>query len=350
MRRLLSVTLVLTLLIGGGFTAFDYLAPQESAHFGAELERALSGLKRQSVIADGLNIVYLEGGEGETLVLIHGFGADKDNFTRTARTLSHRYHVIIPDLPGFGESSRPENANYGIRDQSERLAHFLSIIGVESAHLGGSSMGGWIAADFASHYPQRTDSLWLLAPAGVMSAKASPMQLAYAQTGESPLIARSPEDFPRILKLVMADPPYLPYGIKRTLGERAAADAPLHREIFEQVTRDEPLEQIAQRVTAPSLIVWGEQDQVLDVSGAEILHQQLSNSRLIVMPGVGHLPMFERPRQAAEDYISFRNDLAVRRPPPESAGNPDATEATTPTPTPAPAEAPADSPAAPTNA
>jgi pimeloyl-ACP methyl ester carboxylesterase len=309
MRRLLSVALVLTLLVGGGFTAFDHLAPQESAQLAAELEHALSKLERKTVMVDGLEIVYLEGGSGEPLVLVHGFGADKDNFTRVARGLTAHYRVIIPDLPGFGESSRPLASSFHIPEQSEHVHRFVATLGIDSAHFGGSSMGGWIIADYAARYPQQALSLWLLAPGGVSSADPSPMQKTYAVTGVSPLIAQSPDDFARIINLVMADPPYMPYSIKRVLGERAARDAKLHTEIFEQIAKDEPLEKIATRITAPSLIVWGEKDQVLDVSGAHILHQVLKGSQLIVMPDVGHLPMLERPKQAAADYLSFRASL-----------------------------------------
>ncbi len=309
MRRLLSVALVLTLLVGGGFTAFDHLAPQESAQLAAELEHALSKLERKSVMVDGLEVVYLEGGSGEPLVLVHGFGADKDNFTRVARGLTSHYRVIIPDLPGFGESSRPVAASFHISEQSERVHRFVATLGIDTAHFGGSSMGGWIVADHAARYPQQTLSLWLLAPGGVSSADPSPMQKAYTVTGVSPLIAQSPGDFERIIDLVMADPPYMPYSMKRVLGERAARDAKLHTEIFEQIVKDDSLEQLATRIIAPSLIVWGQQDQVLDVSGAHILQQALKGAQLIVMPDVGHLPMLEKPKQAAADYLHFRASL-----------------------------------------
>lgn len=313
MRRLLLPLALILLLVLAGLTAFDVLLPQRSAALGAGLERSLSQLKRKTLSVPGFEVAYLEGGSGEPLVLVHGFGADKDNFTRAARSLTPHYRVIIPDLPGFGESSKPAGTTYRIEDQVQRLNQIMSALGLQRAHFGGSSMGGWIIAGYAAQFPDKTASLWLLAPGGVTSAKPSPMLAAYTATGVSPLVARTPGDFVRVLDLVMADPPFLPYSMKKNLGERAATDHALHSAIFVQLhDLSEPLQQIAMRVHTPSLIVWGAEDRVLDVSGAQILKDILPDTELIVMPGIGHLPMLESPGQSARDYLAFRTRLAAR--------------------------------------
>ena len=71
-----------------------------------------------------------------------------------------------------------------------------------------------------------------------------------------------------------------------------------------------PLEKRVAGLKTPTLIVWGDQDRVLHVSGAEILHKLLPNSQVVIMHGVGHVPMLEQPRQTAEDYLAFRKTLA----------------------------------------
>src|SRR4030095_12978584 len=83
--------------------------------------RGAANLELRSAEIAGFRIVYLEGGKGEPLVLVHGIGADKDNWTYTSALLSKHYHVIAVDLPGFGDSSKPANAHYRIEDQVERL-------------------------------------------------------------------------------------------------------------------------------------------------------------------------------------------------------------------------------------
>lgn len=117
MRRLLLVLLAVVVLLLAGLIVFDRVAPEHSAALAADPERRGAHLARKTTTIPGFDIVYLEGGSGEPRVLVHGFGADKDNFTRAAAQLTSRYHVIIPDLPGFGESSKPTDVTYRIGER-----------------------------------------------------------------------------------------------------------------------------------------------------------------------------------------------------------------------------------------
>jgi len=103
-------------------------------------ERSAAGLKQHSVYVEGLRIEYLEGGKGDTLVLLHGFGANKDNWTRFGKYLTSHFRVIAPDLTGFGESSPDPDGNYTIRVQAERIKAFIRALGIKPLHLGGNSM------------------------------------------------------------------------------------------------------------------------------------------------------------------------------------------------------------------
>jgi pimeloyl-ACP methyl ester carboxylesterase len=78
--------------------------------------------------------------------------------------------------------------------------------------------------------------------------------------------------------------------------------------ILGQLEKDD-LEARVKGLATPALIVWGDHDRVLNVASAEVLHKLLPGSRVIVMPGVGHIPMLERPRRSAEDYLAFREGL-----------------------------------------
>jgi len=93
--------------------AFVYLAPERATRWAIDAERKRAGLARKQIdLPGGLHYVYLEGRSGEPLLLLHGFGADKDNFTRVARFLTPHYRVIAPDHIGFGESAHPQDADY----------------------------------------------------------------------------------------------------------------------------------------------------------------------------------------------------------------------------------------------
>lgn len=304
LRRIL---LIVVLLIGG-LVAFDFLAPHTAARLGVQLEQKRSGLHEARAAIPGFEIAYLEGGEGEPLVLIHGFGADKNNFTRVARFLTPHYRVLIPDLPGFGDSSKPDNATYTIPEQVERVRAFVQGRGLARVHLGGSSMGGFIAAAYAAKYPAEVASLWLLGSAGTEAAMDSEVRRRYRETGEILLVAKTPEDFRRIADLVMTKPPFIPYSVKRVLAERAIANYRLHSRIFEQIAGPGSplLESYVTRLETPALVVYGREDRVLNPKGAETFKGLMPNAQVILMDGIGHLPMIEAAQQTAADYLAFR--------------------------------------------
>ena len=136
------------------------LAPVRMLALGLALERRISGLTLKSARVDGFDLPYLEGGKGEVLVLIHGFGGDKDNFTRIARFLTPHYRVLIPDLPGFGDATRRLDAGYGMDEQTDRISVFLGQLGLDRVYLGGNSMGGFIASLYAARR-RPSDNGWL---------------------------------------------------------------------------------------------------------------------------------------------------------------------------------------------
>ena len=103
----------------------------------------------------------------------------------------------------------------------------------------------------------------------------------------------------------MSKRPFLPSSVRRTLATRAVTDAPLHERIFEQIATGPGISAAAAQVRAPTRIVWGEDDRVLDVSGAALLQAVMPRASLLRLPGTGHLPMIERPRAVARDYREF---------------------------------------------
>ncbi|GAB3540291.1 alpha/beta fold hydrolase [Noviherbaspirillum agri] len=272
-------------------------------------ERSLAGLERKEIVLpDGLRYVYLEGGQGEPLMLLHGFGGNKDNFTRTARYLTPHYRVIVPDHIGFGESAHPQQADYTAAAQAQRLHTLAHALGVRAVHLGGNSMGGHIAMAYAVQYPDEVSSLWLLNPAGVWTATRSEAAKMYLETGRNPLIVRSEDEFVQLFDFVMSEPPFVPRPILNVMAKERINNVALEERIFSQIVEDS-IEKRINGMETPALIVWGDRDRVIHVDTAAMLHKLLPRSQVLVMPGIGHLPMLERPQQSAEDYLKFRAAL-----------------------------------------
>jgi pimeloyl-ACP methyl ester carboxylesterase len=284
------------------------VAPAELTALGLWCERRISGLKLRTAHVDGFDIPYLEGGTGDVLLLIHGFGGDKDNFTRIARFLTPHYRVIIPDLPGFGDATRNPKASYTMAEQVGRIHGLVTQLGITRLHMGGNSMGGFIAAQFAAPYGHMIASLWLLDPAGTFASHNSPMLLNYEKTGKNPLLVEKVSDFNETIRATTHKAPFIPGFARQTLGMRAVADFELHTRIMRQLSDSPLLENSFQPMDTPALIVWGAEDQILNPAGAEAFRQMFPNSRVIIMEGVGHLPMAEAPQQTAKDYLAFRKE------------------------------------------
>lgn len=253
----------------------------------------------------GERIAYLAGGAGEPLVLLHGFGANKDHWTLIARQLTRSWRVIAPDIPGFGDSSRVPQANYGLEAQLARLETFVDALGLTRFHLGGNSMGGYLAAHFAARHPDRVKSLSLLAPAGVMSAPPSELQTAIA-AGDNPLLVGDGAAFERLSALCFVKAPPLPARFKQVLAARAVAEAPFNAKLFADLFADPlALEQALAGLAVPTLVLWGDGDRVLHPAGLEILRKVIPAAECVLMRDMGHVPMVEGPAEVTAALQRF---------------------------------------------
>ncbi len=290
-----------------GAIGFVYLAPESATRLFLTIERKQAGLERKEIdLPDGTRYVYLEGGQGEPLMLLHGFGANKDSFDRVAKFLTPKYRVIVPDHVGFGESARPAEADYSASAQAERLHKLANALGIRDIHIGGSSMGGQIAMSYAALYRTEVKSLWLINAAGIWSAPASELRKRIEETGTNPLLVRTEEEFAGLFPWVMAEPPFIPRPIMNVLAQERIRNFDLEQRIFAQIASDSVEERI-RGLETPTLIVWGDKDRTIDVATVEVLRGLLPRSQVIILQGIGHLPVVERPQQSADDYLRFRS-------------------------------------------
>ncbi|MDH4568268.1 alpha/beta hydrolase [Pseudomonas sp. BN414] len=296
---------VVILLVAAATTL--YFSPAALTASVRLMERQLAGLTERQVALGDLSIHYYEGGpaKGETIVMFHGFGASKDNWLRFARPFTERYHVIALDLPGFGESDRP-NGSYDVGTQAERLESFIKTLELGKVHLVGNSMGGHIAGIFAARYPQQVRSLALFDNGGVTAPNRSEMFRLIESGQPNPLVVRNADDFQRLLDFVFVEPPPLPESVKAYLAEQSVANEAHYNEVFRQLReRYIPLEPELPRVEAPTLLLWGDRDRVLDVSSIEVMKPLLRKPTVVIMRDCGHAPMLERPEETARHYQAF---------------------------------------------
>lgn len=302
-----KIAVVLAVLVFG-FTGVYFFMPATLFGFLQRIERFLGGLQEKTIVVGNMTVHYLEGGRGEPLILIHGFGADKDNWTRIGKYLTPHFRIIAPDLPGFGETGKEPEGKYAIRDQAFFIRQFAGRLGMSSFHLGGNSMGGNIAGQYAALFPDTVKSLFLLAPGGVMTAEPSEMFRMVMNGEPSPLIAGSPEEFDALLAFVFDAVPFIPGPIKKCLTDKAIQNQALNTHIFSLITElkpGEPMESLLNGSGIKTLILWGKKDRVLHPGGGEILGRIMENSKTILLESIGHLPMIEAPEKTAAAYLEF---------------------------------------------
>lgn len=287
-----------------------FLFPGRLVALGRWLLRRRGGTVQKSVTVEGRAWPYLEGGDPAkpTLLLVHGFSGDKDNWSFLAPYMTRDYHVVAPDLPGFGENERNPALAYDIAAQTARLKAFADALGLQRPHIAGNSMGGWIALRYALDYPDALASLILLDNAGVNGANESDLQKQAANEDYNPLVLASLEDADRLVAMVVHKPPYVPRRLKPVL----YADALRYRDqldaafwVIATEMRDHPLNDRLGEVKVPTLIIWGRHDRLIDVSCVAELERGIAGSRSHVFEHVGHVPMVEDPKATAAVMREF---------------------------------------------
>jgi pimeloyl-ACP methyl ester carboxylesterase len=243
----------------------------------------------------GQKMHYYEAGTGpETVVLVHGMGGNGSNWATTMALLSAKYHVVAPDLVGFGKSDKPL-INYRPATFADFLDRFMTEVKIDKAHIVGHSLGGWIATIFASTYPQRVGKLVLLDAAGIFPGK------NYDVTRLELLQATTRAQIRELLKLVVANSAPLmndatvDYFLTTRL---SAGDGFTIRALVDSAKRGEDfVDARLANIKAPTLIIWGKQDMLLTVSEGEKLSKGIAGSQFVVIDGAGHGPNVEKPAE-----------------------------------------------------
>lgn len=261
----------------------------------------LSGLSRHSATIAGHRVVWLEAGNpgGEIVVLLHGFGASKENWVPLLPFLSRRYRVLLPDLPGWGDSQFRTDARYGLDDQVERVSAWLRLRTGRPTHLVGNSMGGSIAGLLAARHPHQIASLTLMNASGVTGDGHTPFEAGLLK-GRNHLVAHNLRGVFRLLRLAVSS-----QALAAALTPSVYLDLVSRRHVNEHLFRHllqyppSPEQATFSDITAPTLVLWGRNDRMLHASCANTFKRLIPHSHLVILEKVGHLPMIESPKVTA---------------------------------------------------
>lgn len=300
-----KIALATILLLMLSLSALNLGAPDILFKGVQDLTRAAAGLEHKQVKVGAFTYHYLdnENTDKPVILMVHGFTANKDNWARMAVFLKDDAHVIALDLLGHGDSPREMQADYKISSQTKRVKAFADALGLKQFHIAGSSMGGYIAGMYTAMYPEQILTTHLFDNAGVFMPHKSDMLVALENNEPHPLIIRSTDDVDRFFGYVFAQPPFMTHSIKQYYAEQSAVHAPLYEKIFSNFHGDayypEPLEPFLRQIKTPVQVIWGGADRVLHSSSIDTIKHVLPSVSVEVMPGIGHLPMLEKPKASA---------------------------------------------------
>ena len=277
-------------------------------------QRVVAGLSRATVAAAGHRWVYAvreaDRADAPTIVMIHGYTGSKENWYPLARELGGRYRLLIPDLPGWGESERKPGAMYGFPQQAANVDAFIRAVSpAKPVVLLGHSMGGGIAALAAARYPGDIAAVGLFDAAGVRF-KDNRFGLEVL-AGRNPFGVGDEASLRRYIDIVFHVPeakPWLPWPASTALIRKRIADAEFERGVLDRIGRSEeallPGEEAA-RIRQPALLLWCRQDAVIDASALELYARRIPQARKVMLDGCGHMSIMERPRQVADAVLEL---------------------------------------------
>ncbi|XP_013870784.1 monoacylglycerol lipase abhd6-A [Austrofundulus limnaeus] len=257
------------------------------------------------------------GGAAPSLLLLHGFSATKDMWLPVVNYLPEDLHVVCVDMPGHEGTSRTGPEDYSIQGQVSRIHQFVQSIGLNQRpfHLVGTSMGGNVAGVYAARYPSDLASVTLVCPGGLIYptdsefiSRLRELEDRIEQESSIPLIPRTMQELDDMLRLCCYKPPALPRQVRQGLLTNRIPNNDFYREVFVQIVGEKSrhsLQEHLHLITSPLQVIWGKQDQVLDISGTTAIQTVLPGCQVELLDDCGHSVALERPRKFAKLISDF---------------------------------------------
>ncbi|CAL8336033.1 unnamed protein product [Lota lota] len=290
------------------------------------------GLKVRCVFWGDYRFCYSQRGvpgPSPSLLLLHGFSANKDMWLPIMKFLPERQHVVSVDMPGHEGSSRTGPEDYSIQGQVNRIHQFVQAVGLDRQpfHLVGSSMGGNVAGVYAAQHPDHLAALTLICPAGTDHPQDSGFvrllkemkERGEVKPEEVPLIPYTSQQMEDMLRLCCHSNVTLPRQILKGLLASRLPNNDFYSQVLLEITSEQSVRSLQDSlhlITAPLQVIWGKDDQVIDMSGASVLQEAHPACQVALLERCGHAVMLDRPRKAAQlltDFLSAQEVHTKKR-------------------------------------
>jgi pimeloyl-ACP methyl ester carboxylesterase len=254
------------------------------------------------VRAKGLEIAYERVGEGPPIVFIHGATLDGRMWQPQLAALADEFTVVAWDEPGAGRSSDVP-AGFGLADYADCLAALIEEVALGPAHVAGLSWGGTLVLELYRHHPALVATLILVDTYAGWKGSLSEEEVRARVEGVRHVLAAPAEEFdPTPPGLFAGDPPpeFTPL-----LEEMAAVARPESLRVEFALMAEADQRDLLPHITVPSLLIWGEKDVRSPLSVARQFEQAIPDTRLVLIPGAGHVSNLERPNEFNDAVREF---------------------------------------------
>jgi pimeloyl-ACP methyl ester carboxylesterase len=255
----------------------------------------------ETLDVNGRSVVMLHGGDEKAtpFVYLHSTMGESYMWFPFYQSWAKQFRVLVPTHPGFGKSTGFDQIDT-IEDMAYAYVELFDALGLDEVVLGGISLGGWIAAEFAVRWPERVKKLWIAAAPGMW-------------VDEEPLpdLFRYMQDRRKLRELLFGDPesPLADLVLQDNPDEERLLTAYQNMTALARLVWDRPydpkLPRRLARVQCPTLLLWGAQDRLVPPSYAKAYHKYLPHAELKLIPDCGHLLMFERENEFVEAVARF---------------------------------------------
>ncbi len=274
---------------------------------GYRLSRLFSGLRVRRQQVGRRNWPYLVGGQGEVVVLLHGFGADKDRFGSFLPMMRRGYRIVVPDIPGFGEQQQVWGASYDVGSQVYRIERFVESLDLEKFHLMGISLGGYLAAHYASRNVHRVKSLCLMDTAGFSSPINSDALQLFQDQQRNIFLPKNKDEMQLMVDYLLYRRLVLPEALKRYWLKQTLGLLAWRQKLFDDLLSGGIylMDDLARRIKAPTQVLWGAEDRICHVSTVDTILSLIEHCQAHILHGCGHIPIIEHPALSARLYRNF---------------------------------------------
>jgi pimeloyl-ACP methyl ester carboxylesterase len=268
---------------------------------------AFDALKKSVLLPNGQTLAYVSMGDpaGAPVVLIHGYTDNARDWVPLVPYLSPRFRLILVDIRGHGRSSKPECC-YTRLDFAYDIKLLLDALGVQRADLVGHSLGSLIAQTFAEYWPERTRRVVLISSTGGPRAGAPPHKRAYDYAAQIRQLQEPIDpDSPFMIEWWSSPTPVDADFLRRQRRDAAAIPLRVWLAVLEQGAVDSDLQRTLPQLTAPTLLVWGSKDPIMEEEVRQTLREALPQAQVKIFAGLGHNPFWEDPQGCAEVINAF---------------------------------------------